>query len=73
MALHDRYADQGPALDGMKKGLEAQNQTVQKIMQNPDIKPDQKRQLMDGLYFQMIKFANMGNKTLDELEKNVKH
>lgn len=59
-------------LDGIRESLSTQNKFVRMVYKNPDIKPDEKRQLIDGVYYSMIESAKAGNKMMDELEKSVK-
>jgi len=55
-------------LDNINKTINEQNQLVRMIYKNPGIKPDEKRQLIDATYFQMIQISSAGNniiKTMD--------
>jgi hypothetical protein len=47
-------------LDGIKDVLTTHSKMVRDIYKNPDIPGDQKRQLIDGLYFNMIEVAKVG-------------
>lgn len=57
---------------GMAKGLSAQSQMIQKIMQMPDMSKDEKRQQIDGIYLQMTETAREMNKLIKETEKDMK-
>jgi len=59
-------------LDGIKQGLSAQSQMIRKITKDPDMSPDEKRQMIDSLYLQMTEVASQANDMLRELEKSVK-
>jgi hypothetical protein len=55
-------------LEGMAKGLGTMNQTLRTIQANPNMSPNDKRQLMDGLLYGMIQVAQMGNKIMKEMK-----
>ena len=57
-------------LDGIKQGLSNQREIIQKIYIMPDMNRDEKRQLIDSLYMQMIESAKMGNLLMNELRKS---
>lgn len=59
-------------LEGIKQGIDKQNQVLHMISQNPQIDKTQKRQLMDGLYYQMINMATQGNKILEQMNETRK-
>lgn len=56
-------------LMGMETALSAQNKMIRNIMANPEMKPDEKRQTIDGLYYQMIQIAQSGNKVVQAMRK----
>ncbi len=56
-------------LDGMKKALTTQSQVIRVINKNPDYTPDEKRQLIDGIYYGMIEITKAGNDILTGIEK----
>jgi hypothetical protein len=56
-------------LDGMKKALTTQGQVIHLIYKNPVYTADEKRQLIDGVYYGMIQEAQAGNDILNALEK----
>jgi hypothetical protein len=59
-------------LQGISDGLSSQQRWVQLVNQNKDIKPEEKRQLIDGVYALMISEAKMGVGLLDDFEKAMK-
>lgn len=56
-------------LDEFKDTLSQQTQLVQMINKNPDMSPDEKRQLIDSIYYQMIEVAKTGNQAFREMKK----
>lgn len=50
-------------LDGIKSGLTNAQRLIQLVTKNPDMSADDKRQLIDSTYYQMINMARMGNDT----------
>lgn len=56
-------------LSQMKSALSNLNKIVRMTYKNPDIKPEEKRQLIDGYYYTMVQIAKQGNKVFLELEK----
>lgn len=56
-------------LDGMKQALTTQSQVIRIINKNPDYTPDEKRQLIDGVYYGMIEITKAGNELLYELKR----
>lgn len=59
-------------VSGIREGLSNINKTIRLITKNPEIKPDEKRQQIDGLYNTMLGLAHEGNKLLNEIEKGAK-
>ena len=59
-------------LDGVRETIKNLNTLIQKINISPDYTADEKRQLIDGAYYQMIRAADMGNQMIYELEKGNK-
>lgn len=51
-------------LDGIDKTLQQEGQLVHNIFKNPEIPPDQKRQLIDSTYYNMIAITKAGNDTM---------
>lgn len=57
-------------LSRIDKTLTDQNQMVRAIYKNPSIKPDEKRQLIDGIYYQMITLSRSGNSLINSLQES---
>jgi hypothetical protein len=60
------------SLQGLQESLTNQTKFIRLISKNPDFTPDEKRQIIDGVYYRMIESAKYGNQLLDEVEKAVK-
>lgn len=60
-------------LTGVKEALSAQSQLVRAVNKNPDIKPEEKRQIIDGAYLMMNEIAKTGNKMTDDFKKTLKN
>lgn len=71
--LQSRYAMNMDRMHGIDAAIRNMNAAVQKVDQSPDIDPVQKRQLIDGMMYQMTSTAKVGNKLMDEFEKSVKN
>ncbi len=54
-------------LDGVQTSLSNMQTFVKMVYKNPDISPQEKRQLIDTTYYQMISTAKMGNDTMKQL------
>ena len=65
----------GPAmflrLDAVNRTLNEHNKLVGDIYKNPQILPDEKRQLIDQLYYSMIQVSRSGNEAMRQMQKNV--
>jgi hypothetical protein len=59
-------------LKNHQDSLSNQNMMVHKIIQNPDIKKEEKGQMIDGLIDGMIQTATQGLAIYDELKKEIK-
>lgn len=59
-------------LTGIHKGLSNAQNTISFIYENPDIAPDEKRQLIDLIYYQMIDMARGGNAIVEQVKKMAK-
>lgn len=59
-------------LQGIEKSLGVQNQLIQRINANPQMTPNDKRQLIDGIYHQMIQSAQMGNAAMKTFAESLK-
>lgn len=55
-------------LSGYPEALTSMQQVIQGVYKNPDIPPDEKRQIIDTMYFRMIEVAKAGNQALDQAE-----
>lgn len=56
-------------LDQINKTINQQNQIVRQIYKLPTINPDEKRQLIDSTYNQMIQLSRAGNNLLDSMKQ----
>lgn len=56
-------------LQRIDKTITEQNQMVRAIYKNPSIKPAEKRQLIDGIYYQMITLSRAGNNLVESLQE----
>lgn len=52
---------------GIRDTLTQQSQLVRLIYKNPDFSPEDKRQLIDSIYYRMIELAKVGNDAMREL------
>jgi hypothetical protein len=55
-------------LDSIRNTLTEHNQLIRDIYKNPDMKPDEKRQLIDTLYGNMIQVAGAGNTAIRAMQ-----
>ncbi|MGH8728116.1 MAG: hypothetical protein ACREV9_08170, partial [Burkholderiales bacterium] len=56
-------------LDDVRDALSNAQTSVRLIWDNPDTTPEEKRQLIDSIYFQMSAIADVGNEMLSEARK----
>jgi len=56
-------------LDGMHETVSNLNQVVRDIYKNPSMPPDEKRQLIDQLYFGMVQVSREGMKTIHQIRE----
>lgn len=70
----DRAVAEGAMLDlgGIRKALSAAMKTVRLVYRNPTMRPDEKRQLIDAMYSQMIGMATLGNEIIKSGKKAAK-
>lgn len=54
-------------LDDIQASISNMQAFIKLIYKNPDMEPDEKRQLIDATYYQMTSTAKLGNDTMDEL------
>jgi len=59
------------SLSGINDSLTKMKGVIERVTLDPQIPPDEKRQLIDGVYLGMINFARRGNELVDELEKTL--
>ena len=60
-------------LDNIKSGLANAQKVIQMIDQNQKFDPDEKRQLIDTIYLQMIAMARAGNDATQQIKKALGH
>lgn len=60
------------AVDGPHKALSEITKTIDLINKVPDMTPDEKRQTIDGMYFQAIEIAKFGNQVFEALQDDIK-
>lgn len=58
-------------LDGIQEALSTQSNFIRLVHKNPDMTPDEKRQMIDGAYLQMTEVAKVGNQLVLEIKKQV--
>src|SRR6185295_16435118 len=61
--MHAHQEDMAQLSD-IRGALTQQSQIIRMIYKNPQITPDEKRQLIDTLYFRMIELSKAGNEGL---------
>lgn len=59
-------------LDDIKKALSKQHAFIMKVQRDKTLPPSDKRQLIDGAYYQMIETAKRGNEIVQEYENRLK-
>lgn len=69
MELTNNNLDGMIDLDGIRKTLYNHNILIQKINESAGYSRDEKRQLIDGLYYRMSEIAKSGNKTIKQLKE----
>ncbi|HJW82429.1 MAG TPA: LPD38 domain-containing protein [Acidiferrobacterales bacterium] len=58
-------------LSGTREALSTMSQVVRGVYADPNMTADDKRQLIDATYYQMIEITELSNKLMDEVEKTV--
>jgi hypothetical protein len=58
-------------LDGIQEALSNQSKFIRLIQKNPDMSPDEKRQMIDGMYMTMTESAKVGNQLMTEIRKQL--
>ena len=59
------------AMEGPKRTLSDLTKTISVINKSPDMTPDQKRQLIDALYFRAVETAKLGNMVFEALQPQI--
>lgn len=54
---------------GVKEGLSNAQKFIQMVTKNPDMPADDKRQLIEGTYYQMINMSKSGNEIIREIDR----
>lgn len=60
-------------LDDSRAAMAAQQKFIQFVYDNPDWKSDEKRQLIDSAYYQMISIAQLGNETMKQMAASLEN
>lgn len=60
------------SLAGTDAAIKNMGQFIQKVYSNPEMNPDEKRQIIDGTYYGMIEVAKAGLESFREFQKIVK-
>jgi len=58
-------------LEGTKEALSNQQKFIRSVYKNPNMSPDEKRQMIDGAYLTMIETAKAGNTVAREFKKSL--
>jgi len=56
-------------MDGIASAISMQSKFIREVYKMPDLTPDDKRQLIDTAYFQMIAIAKQGNAMAEQAKK----
>lgn len=67
-----RYGYAFGELGGVKQALSSQSAVIRNVQRNPDMSPEEKRQIIESTYFQMIEIAKMGLEYGRALESQLK-
>lgn len=59
-------------LDDVRTTLTEHSALIREISKNPDMSAEEKRQLIDTLYYRMIELSQFGNQALRDIEQTVK-
>lgn len=70
-AQSQEYEQDRIKLSGIKEGLSKQSKIIHNVYKNPNMSPDEKRQIIDTTYAQMIQIAAFGNKMVEEHRKSL--
>lgn len=58
-------------MGGIKEGLSNAQKLIQLVTKNPNMSADDKRQLIDSTYYQMINMAKSGNELMRQLDQTM--
>lgn len=58
-------------LDGIQEALSMQSKLIRLVNKNPEMTPDEKRQMIDGSYLTMTEVAKQGNLLMQEIKKQL--
>jgi len=58
-------------LDGINEALKNQSSLIRLVTKNPDMTPDDKRQIIDSTYLMMTESAKQGNILMQEIKKQL--
>jgi hypothetical protein len=72
ITLMDEHQETLAQVKGIREALTEHSQLIRLISKNPEMTSDEKRQLIDTLYFRMIETAQAGNEALRLIEKELK-
>ena len=59
-------------LNGLHDAMSNINKTIRYVEANENIPPEEKRQLIDGMYYKLNSMAGMGNEAYERLESSSK-
>lgn len=59
-------------LSGINESISKMGQAIQIINQTKEYSKSDKRQMIDGIYYQMIEVARSGNDTIEQLEETIR-
>lgn len=58
-------------MSGIKEALSNQQKVIQMVTKNPSMNADDKRQIIDKTYYQMINMARMGNQIMGQIDRSM--
>lgn len=70
--LMEKHQEHMAQLSDIRSTLTEQSQIIRMVYKNPEIAPDEKRQLIDTLYYRMIELSKAGNEGLRQLKDATK-
>lgn len=72
MDLIEQHAEDLAQLSGIRDTLTQQSQIIRMIDKHPEMPADEKRQIIDTLYYRMIELAQAGNTALSTIKDTMK-